>query len=119
MKLMALSPFLRGLSLGTKIGAIDFGAKRIGVAISDEARSFAFPLTSIDRPHIGVHRMSSESVSMLLETIHSLCRENQINALVIGFPAHKDNILTPLCKEILKVLTMGAKLYHVVDFCNR
>lgn len=113
MKLMALTPFLRALPEKKSIAAIDFGTKRIGIAISDETRCFAFPLTYINRSESAIHhRMSTEAVSAMLDVLQSACREHHVGALVIGFPVHY-GVITPLCKEILKVVTMGATLYKV------
>jgi RNase H-fold protein (predicted Holliday junction resolvase) len=113
MKLMALTPFLRALPAKKSIAAIDFGTKRIGVAITDETRCFAFPLTTLNRNESAIHhRMSPDTVSVMLDALQSVCREHHVGALVIGFPVY-NGVITPMCKEILKVVTMGATLYKV------
>ncbi|MDQ5969326.1 MAG: putative pre6S rRNA nuclease [Patescibacteria group bacterium] len=51
---------------------IDFGSKRVGVAISDETNSFAFPLKVI------------ENSTDIVEDIVVLCKENRVSEVVVG-----------------------------------
>lgn len=51
---------------------IDFGLKRVGVAISDENNSFAFPLKVI------------ENSTDIVEDIAVLCKENNVSEVVVG-----------------------------------
>ncbi len=51
---------------------IDFGSKRVGVAISDETNSFAFPLKVI------------ENSTDIVEDIVVLCKENSVSEVVVG-----------------------------------
>ena len=51
---------------------IDFGSKRVGVAVSDETNSFALPLSVLDN--------SSNLIKELIE----ICRENNIGEIVVG-----------------------------------
>jgi len=51
---------------------IDFGSKRVGVAVSDETNSFALPLLVLDN--------SSNLIKELIE----ICRENNIGEIVVG-----------------------------------
>jgi len=51
---------------------IDYGSKRVGVAISDEEGSFAFPYKIIP------NNME------LLDTIHNICGVEEISAIVLG-----------------------------------
>tara|TARA_B110000438_G_scaffold61458_1_gene61733 strand:- start:17829 stop:18239 length:411 start_codon:yes stop_codon:yes gene_type:complete len=62
----------------SKIIAIDYGLKRIGIAISDESQILAFGLNTIS---------NLEIISFLRETIE---KEN-VNILVIGKPLQKNN----------------------------
>ena len=61
-----------------KIIAIDYGLKRIGIAISDESQILAFGLNTIS---------NLEIISFLREIIE---KEN-VNILVIGKPLQKNN----------------------------
>ena len=62
----------------SKIIAIDYGLKRIGIAISDESQTLAFGLNTIS---------NLEIISFLREIIE---KEN-VNILVIGKPLQKNN----------------------------
>jgi putative Holliday junction resolvase len=52
--------------------AIDYGSKRVGVAISDEGGSFAFPYK--------VLKNSTE----LVDEVHNICGIEEISAIVLG-----------------------------------
>ncbi|KKR18573.1 hypothetical protein A2121_02715 [Candidatus Nomurabacteria bacterium GWB1_40_6] len=68
---------------------IDFGSKRIGIAISDEANGFAFPLLVLDN--------SGDFVGEIIK----ICEENKVAELVVGKSldfAQKDN---EIMKEII------------------
>ena len=62
----------------SKIIAIDYGLKRIGIAISDESQILAFGLNTIS---------NLETISFLRETI----KKENVNILVIGKPLQKNN----------------------------
>lgn len=51
---------------------IDYGSKKVGIAISDEDGSFAFPYKIIP------NNME------LLDTIHNICGQEEISAIVLG-----------------------------------
>ena len=56
--------------------AIDYGAKKIGLAKSDESHSLALPLdVIIDASH-----------SVLLEKLKSICQDYDITQIVVGVP---------------------------------
>lgn len=61
-----------------KIIAIDYGTKRIGIAISDEMRIFAFGLTTIESSKIG------DYLKLLIE-------KEKIEGIVIGEPKRLNN----------------------------
>ena len=62
----------------SKIIAIDYGLKRIGIAISDESQILAFGLNTIS---------NLEIISFLREII----KKENVNILVIGKPLQKNN----------------------------
>ena len=77
---------------------IDFGSKRIGLAISDESGSFAFPLSVIK---------NSENA---MSEIQQVCLEKNIGAVVIGdsenFQMQKNHIMEqvePFVENLRKV----------------
>lgn len=52
--------------------AIDYGSKRIGVAVSDDGGTMAFPYKILP------------NTMELLDTIHNICGEENITAIVLG-----------------------------------
>ena len=70
-----------------KIVALDYGNKRVGVAISDPENKIAFGLKTI----------STESV---LKYIIDLVAAEKISIVVIGFPVNLDGSLNDISNEI-------------------
>ena len=58
--------------------ALDMGSKRIGLAISDDAGTFAFPSGKLDRKGRKVD----------LESLATLVEEREVKRIVIGIPLH-------------------------------
>ena len=56
--------------------SIDYGLKRIGLAISDSSRSFAFPLSVLE----------NKGFIYVLESIKNLIIEREIDLILIGIP---------------------------------
>lgn len=56
-----------------KVLALDFGLKRTGCAISDDSRTFAFPLETIDSKN-------------LMSFVQQKIRQEKISAIVLGEP---------------------------------
>ena len=74
-----------------RVLGIDYGEKRIGVAISDPTGNFATPLPTLTRrrgkrPPIGALR--------------ALAREHGATALVVGLPLASDGTETEWCAEV-------------------
>jgi putative Holliday junction resolvase len=63
-----------------KILGIDFGTKRIGLAISDDEGSFAFPLKTI------------EVSKTIFDEIDSLVKERGVEILVLGDPGSDEGV---------------------------
>ncbi len=55
-----------------KILGIDYGSKRVGLSLSDEDASFAFP-----------YRIIPNNME-LLDTIHNICGTEEVSAIVLG-----------------------------------
>jgi putative Holliday junction resolvase len=62
----------------TCILAIDFGTRRVGAAISDPARTMAFPLE--------IHERRSPDADA--RHYQELVRENDVDRIVVGLPIH-------------------------------
>ena len=75
----------------SKIIAIDYGIKRIGVAISDESRVLAFGLDTV-------------SVSEIIPFLTQIVNKEHIDVFVIGKPLQKDNSQSEIENEILRFI---------------
>jgi putative pre-16S rRNA nuclease len=76
----------------TRILGLDFGTKRVGAALSDPARSMAFPLE--------VHELRSRERDA--RHYRDLVREHDVERIVIGLPLHtsgREGDLAALVRE--------------------
>lgn len=72
-----------------RVMGIDFGRKRIGIAISDELGMAAFPKGTI----------SIEDNSDEIESIRVLAQENNVREIVVGLPLNMDGTEGGIAKE--------------------
>ncbi len=70
---------------------IDYGNRKVGLAISDEAGSFAFPYQTV----------KNESLAKLAEEIKNICEQEKIEKLVIGESLDLSGQANPIQKDIL------------------
>tara|TARA_B100000929_G_scaffold203611_1_gene161945 strand:- start:56 stop:466 length:411 start_codon:yes stop_codon:yes gene_type:complete len=82
----------------SKIVAIDYGLKRIGIAITDELRMFAFGLTTIS---------NSEIIPFLKKTIN----KEQVDTIVIGKPLQSNNRPSEIEDQILLFIKKLNKIF--------
>ncbi len=80
--------------MNERVLAIDYGLKRIGIAISDASRQIAFPLKTLP-----AGRTIKETLAIILKELESLEKERgcKINPIVLGMPFHlsgKDSTLS-------------------------
>lgn len=75
--------------------AIDYGAKRIGLALSDPMRMFAKPLQTVDNISL------DQTVSVLKDII----REKVIGKIIVGIPWSLDGNATNKTKETQQFLS--------------
>lgn len=73
---------------------IDFGLKRIGLAISDENNRIAFGLTTLE----------NKGLSDLRLNIERLIEKYEVGKIVIGFPNNMNGTPGYLSKELSKVV---------------
>lgn len=79
---------------------IDFGAKRIGIAVSDESGTMAFPRTVIENDGTAAERIAAEAVA------------SQVHRIVVGDTMSYGGIRNPVTTEAeafierIKTLTM-------------
>lgn len=71
--------------------SIDYGLKRIGLAISDESRSFAFPYNVIE----------NKNFSFILSIIKKVINEKEIDLIIVGFPLNMDSTESSMTKKVL------------------
>ncbi|MCX7796540.1 MAG: Holliday junction resolvase RuvX [bacterium] len=77
---------------------IDFGLKRIGLAISDESNKIAF----------GLNTLENKGLNDLRINIERLVKRYNIGKIVIGFPNNMNGTPGYLSKELSKVVeTLG------------
>ncbi len=92
-----------------RILGIDYGEKKIGIAISDENAKFAFPNTVID----------NTSISNVLKTIKIICDKNNIGKIVIGHSLDFKGQPNPIMKRIEKFKTfLEERLNLPLEFEN-
>jgi putative Holliday junction resolvase len=63
-----------------RVLAIDYGEKRLGLAVSDEAGAFAFPAGTLDR----------RGLARDLAALRELAAERGVERVVVGLPLHLD-----------------------------
>ena len=68
---------------------IDYGEKRIGIAISDEKGKFAFPLAVL------------ENDRKIFEKIAGICEKEKIKKIILGLPLDLKNQPTHSTKAVL------------------
>ena len=69
--------------------AIDYGAKRTGLAMSDQGARFATPIDVV------------ASDATLVATIAALAKREAVERIVIGFPLHMDGTPGSTSKQVL------------------
>lgn len=70
---------------------IDYGSKRVGIAVSDEAGEFAMPLVVLQQ---------GKDMSTLVDNIRDIILENKISTIIIGESKSYDGKMNPIMKEI-------------------
>lgn len=75
-----------------RILAIDYGEKRVGIALSDPLRIFAKPLMVI----------SNSGLQSLIAELQSLIALHQITMVLVGMPYAIDSSLTPKTRETME-----------------
>jgi putative Holliday junction resolvase len=76
-----------------KVLAIDVGRKRIGLAISDEGRRFAFPFDFLE----------VEGEEMAVERIGDVAEREGVRVIVVGIPYSLRGSITPSTEFALRI----------------
>jgi putative Holliday junction resolvase len=87
MMICKLNDMLTALSPGQRLLGLDVGKKTIGLAISDSAFSVASPLKILWR----------KKFTPDAETMFTLCDDEGVGGLVIGWPVNMDGSEGPRC----------------------
>jgi putative pre-16S rRNA nuclease len=87
----------KGKALG-----IDYGDRRIGIAVSDDSRRVVFP-----RDYI-----SNTSKAEVIQNIKTLCEQDQITLIVVGLPLNMEGEDSP---QTIKVRKFAEGLGGAVD----
>jgi putative Holliday junction resolvase len=92
------APALPGRILG-----IDFGLKRVGLAVNDPMRIIASALDTV------TYKSRRELLNRLVEMV----RQNEITLVVIGLPRHMDGREGEMAKRVRQLIDELAKLLTV------
>jgi putative holliday junction resolvase len=76
-----------------RVMAVDWGSRRVGVALSDETRTIARPLETL------MVKSSRDTA----ERLAAIVAENGVDELVLGFPLHMDGSEGESAKECRKL----------------
>lgn len=80
---------LRVFKLGS-ILAIDYGLKRIGLAISDKSRAFAFPCDVIE----------NKSKTYVLSELKKIINDRDVDLIVVGMPFNMDKTKGEMAENV-------------------
>jgi putative Holliday junction resolvase len=101
---------------GVRVLGIDYGARRVGLAVSDATGLLARPLKTLDRSGLA----SDEAlVDAVLATVADVSRDDEpLAAIVVGFPRRLDgspNDQTPKVEAFVRRLTARTSLPIVLQ----
>jgi putative Holliday junction resolvase len=84
-----------------RILAVDVGARRVGLAISDASRTLARPLETITVAN------EADAVDRVARRIDELDQEDEgIAAIVVGMPSSLDGTATPQTAQVLAFIAL-------------
>lgn len=89
----------------SRVMALDYGTKAIGVAVSDELRMTARPLTTL--------RRDKSKLTDVLARLATLVAEYEIGTLVIGMPFNMDGTRGPAIERVERFIAQLAALVDV------
>ncbi len=100
---------------------IDYGQKRIGVAISDEGGALAFPFdlfqktsplkkNKLGKFKVVKERWSEKESKAVSKEIAALCRQEKVGAIVVGLPLDFSGKETAMTREVRKFAAILKKI---------
>jgi putative holliday junction resolvase len=84
-----------------RILAIDFGLKRVGLALSDPLKIFSYPFMTIPYNNEFIQKLSF------------IVKENSVSKIILGYPVSLKGEKTSISDEILKVKTSIEKIIKI------
>ena len=85
-----------------RVLGVDFGERRIGLAVSDRSGTLASPVRTIDRRNSGV-----DPVTLIVNTLDHLGHDDPIERIIVGLPRRLDGTDNDLTARVLQ---LAAKL---------
>jgi len=86
--------------------AIDYGTKRVGLAVTDDGRTYLFPRDTMLR----------STTAAELDHIRALCAEDGVGLIAMGLPINADGSYGPMARaaaDYAALLTEGLEIPHV------
>jgi putative holliday junction resolvase len=81
-----------------RVIAIDYGTKRVGVAVTDPLQIIATPLTTI---------RTADTFSFL----QTYMEQKEVDTLVVGMPKHLDNTPSPMTAIVMEFIKALQKIF--------
>ena len=88
--IMTIKEFIEKAGIKGAILGVDYGARRIGLSLSDPRREFTFPAGQID----------NQDITSSALKIKELIEEKKVSGVVIGYPIQLDGTESEQCKVI-------------------
>ena len=92
------------MSKGKYLG-IDYGDKRVGIAVSDFNKEIAFPRDFLEY----------KSLKGLINQIRDLCENEQIVKIILGLPIHMDGTFGERAEKTMKFFNKLKELLPNID----
>tara|TARA_B100001057_G_scaffold181501_1_gene182235 strand:- start:912 stop:1328 length:417 start_codon:yes stop_codon:yes gene_type:complete len=86
----------------SRIIALDFGLKRIGIAITDDSNKLAFGI-------------ETSNYSDIIKTLRKITKQNQIRTIVVGKPVKMNNIPSLIERNIQNFIKKLKKEFSSID----
>ena len=86
-----------------RIMGIDFGTKRVGIAVSDELLLIAHGMTSLNR----------KDLKSDMEEIARLAQANGVEEIIVGLPLNMDGTYSAKTKEAIEFIDQLSKVVTV------
>lgn len=84
------------------LAGLDVGSRVVGVAISDQSKSFVQPLSPIFRT--STNRMSDKGIVYFSKQLNTVIQSHRVGLLVVGIPV-LEGAMTPFCNEIVNLMS--------------